>query len=129
MSRVTREAPLPAQMLGRWVEADDFSSELTIVGGEVACFGAIVDYDYKEIVNEGGALVVSLGVDDQSRFDTGANFRASALANSRTRRRSGPSLSPRAVRSTGSANSVKAPASLVVSRVSQPHCIQFLFYR
>jgi hypothetical protein len=29
----------------------------------------MVDYDYKEVENRGGALIVSLGVDDPSRVD------------------------------------------------------------
>lgn len=41
MNRVTRETPLPAPMLGRWVDADDSSSELVIVGGEITCYGAL----------------------------------------------------------------------------------------
>ncbi|MFC0400423.1 response regulator [Paraburkholderia rhizosphaerae] len=60
MNRVTRETPLPAPMLGRWVDADDPSSELVVVGGEITCYGALVDYDHKEVSNEGGALIVNL---------------------------------------------------------------------
>ncbi len=51
MGRVVRELPLPPQMRGRWVDADDFSSELIISGGEIACYGSTVDYDYKETAN------------------------------------------------------------------------------
>jgi hypothetical protein len=70
MNRVTRETPLPAPMPGRWVGADDSSSKLVIVGGEITCYGALVDYDYKEVSNEGGALIVNLKVDDPSRMDS-----------------------------------------------------------
>jgi hypothetical protein len=78
MNRVTRETPLPAPMLGRWVDADDSSSELVIVGGEITCYGALVDYDYKEVSDEGGALIVSLRVNDPSRVDS---FQRANIAN------------------------------------------------
>jgi len=38
----------------------------------------LVDYDYKEVTNEGGALVVMLGVDDRSRLD---NFQRANITN------------------------------------------------
>ena len=78
MGRVAGESPLPPQMQGRWVDADDFSSELIISGGEITCYGSTVDYDYKETANEGGALTVRLGVDDQSRID---NFQRANITN------------------------------------------------
>ena len=70
MDRLGREAALPPEMQGRWVDADDASSELIVTGGEITCFGRPVEYDYKEIVEQDGALTVSLGVDDEAREDT-----------------------------------------------------------
>src|SRR4051794_12571444 len=69
MGRLRRDAPLPTEMQGRWVDEDDFSSELIVDGGEIICFGRRVDYDYKEITDHGGALTVSLGIDDQAGED------------------------------------------------------------
>lgn len=51
-------------MQGRWVDADDGSAELHIDGGEVSCFGAIVNYDYKLVTAEDDALTVTLAIDD-----------------------------------------------------------------
>jgi hypothetical protein len=70
MGRLGREAALPREMQGRWVDADDASSELIVNGGEITCFGRPVEYDYKEIIEEDGALTVSLGVDDGAGDDT-----------------------------------------------------------
>ena len=70
MSQLMREVPLPKQMQGRWVDADNPLSELVIDGGEITCFGATVDYDHKFIVEKDGALTVSLGIDDESKLDT-----------------------------------------------------------
>lgn len=70
MERLGRNAPLPSAMQGRWVDADDPSNELLIMGGEITCFGCTVDYDFKEIVEEDGALTVSLGIDDREQEDT-----------------------------------------------------------
>ncbi len=60
MGRLTREAPLPREMQGRWAVAGEASSELIVDGGEITCFGRTVDYDYKEVIEEDGALTVSL---------------------------------------------------------------------
>jgi len=57
-------------MQGCWVDADDQASELSINGGEIFCFGKVVEYDYKLIREEGGALTVSLKVNDQANEDT-----------------------------------------------------------
>jgi hypothetical protein len=62
--RLGREAPLPAAMQGRWIVQGEPASELVISDGEVACFGAVVDYDYKEISFEDGALIVALRADE-----------------------------------------------------------------
>ncbi len=70
MDRLRREAPLPREMQGRWVEANDPSSELIVDDGEITCFGRRVEYDYKEIVDQDGALTVSLGIDDEANEDT-----------------------------------------------------------
>lgn len=69
MNRLGRKEPLPPQMQGRWMGADDPLSELVVEGGEIICFGTIVNYDHKAIIDESGALTVSLGVDDASRLD------------------------------------------------------------
>src|SRR5687768_6010885 len=68
--RLGRDAPLPAEMQGRWVEVDDPSSELVVSGGEVACFGRTVEYDYKLVGKVDGAVTVSLNVDDETKEDT-----------------------------------------------------------
>jgi hypothetical protein len=64
-----RAAPLPSEMQGRWVIVDDEPSELIVDGGEITCFGARVEYDYKEIENRDGALMVDLKIDDESQED------------------------------------------------------------
>lgn len=69
MERIGRNEPLPAEMQGRWMSADDDNHELVIAGGEVTCFGSVVDYDYKVFGDDDGALTVSLKVDDVSRED------------------------------------------------------------
>lgn len=70
MKRLKRDVPLPTEMQGRWVEDGDASSELVIQGGEITCFGASVEYDYKEIVQTDGALTVALGINDESQQDS-----------------------------------------------------------
>ncbi|MBV9930000.1 MAG: hypothetical protein JO013_03540 [Alphaproteobacteria bacterium] len=69
MARVRRDVPLPEAMQGRWLVAEE-PSELLVEGGEVTCFGATVEYDWKEIETQYGALTVSMGVDDPRREDT-----------------------------------------------------------
>ncbi|CAN7760109.1 hypothetical protein [Paraburkholderia sp. SIMBA_054] len=49
--------------------ADDPLSKLVVDEGEITCFGAVVNYNYKVITEMDGALTVSLGVDDDSRLD------------------------------------------------------------
>lgn len=70
MDRVGREAPLPDKMQGRWIDADDPSCELLVSGGEVICFGRAIEYDYKQITENDGALSVSLEIDDEAEEDT-----------------------------------------------------------
>ena len=70
MDRLRRDAPLPGKMQGRWVGADDQSAELVVDGGDITCFGQAVAYDYKDVGEEDGALVVSLGIDDAAGEDT-----------------------------------------------------------
>ena len=70
MNRARRETPLPRQMQGRWVDAENPSAELVVIVGEITCYGAVVEYDYKDVVEEGGALTVSLGIDDESNLDS-----------------------------------------------------------
>lgn len=67
--RVGRATPLPDAMQGRWVDEDDRSSELVIAGGEVTCFGHVVEYDYKEVAEIAGAVTVSLRIIDEARED------------------------------------------------------------
>jgi len=66
VSRVRREEPLPSEMQGRWVAVDD-PSELIVNGGEITCFGKTVEYDYKEVERQDGALMVNLRIDDASQ--------------------------------------------------------------
>lgn len=61
---------LPEEMQGRWIGADDPSSELVVCGGEVTCFGEPVDYDYKLIDSEDGAITVSLKIEDEANEDS-----------------------------------------------------------
>lgn len=70
MDRLGRDAPLPIEMQGRWIDVENHSSELTVSGGEVSCFGELVEYDYKLIGTEDGALTVSLKIDDEANEDT-----------------------------------------------------------
>jgi hypothetical protein len=70
MQRVGRDEPLPDEMQGKWIDAEDAASELVIDGGEVTCFGKAVAYDYKEIGREDGAITVGLRVNHPSREDT-----------------------------------------------------------
>jgi hypothetical protein len=69
MTRLDRDAPLPDEMQGRWVEVDD-GSILVIDGGEISCFGQVVEYEYKEINEIDGALTVSLRINDEAQEDT-----------------------------------------------------------
>ena len=69
MDRLGRDAPLPDAMQGRWIDVDDPSVELVVRGGEITCFGHIVEYDYKEIEEEDGALTVSLRIDNEADED------------------------------------------------------------
>jgi hypothetical protein len=56
-------------MQGCWVGADEPSSELVVNGGEITCFGRVVDYGYKEIAEIDGALTVNLLVGDEADED------------------------------------------------------------
>jgi hypothetical protein len=70
MERVEREAPLPPEMQGRWIDAEDPSSELVVSDGEVRCFGQTVEYDYKLVGEDDGALTVSLKINDEADEDS-----------------------------------------------------------
>jgi hypothetical protein len=70
VERSGRDAPLPSEMQGRWIDADDPASELIVSGGEVVCFGQAVEYDYKLFGNDDGALTVSLKINDAADEDT-----------------------------------------------------------
>ncbi len=80
MARLDRETSLPCEMQGRWVDVEDPLSELIVNGGEITCFGQPVQYDYKEVTEENGALVVSLMIDDLSKEDTFQRANVTALA-------------------------------------------------
>ncbi len=69
MERLERSSPLPREMQGRWVDADDPTSELLIEGGEISCFGKVVEYDFRFQGNEDGAMIVSLKIDDDAGED------------------------------------------------------------
>lgn len=69
MTRLDRDAPLPDEMQGRWVEVDD-GSILVIDRGEITCFGQVVEYDYKEISEIDGALTVTLRINDEAQEDS-----------------------------------------------------------
>jgi hypothetical protein len=69
VKRVERHAPLPDEMQGRWVEVDD-GSILIVDGGEITCFGQVVEYDYKEISEIDGALTVTLRINDEAKEDS-----------------------------------------------------------
>lgn len=69
MKRLRREEPLPEKMQGRWIAVDDPLSELVVDGGEITCFGMVVNYEHKIIIEKGGALTVSLGIDDDRSLD------------------------------------------------------------
>jgi hypothetical protein len=66
----SRDEPLPSEMQGRWVDADDPTAELIICGAEIMCFGRAIEYDYKEIHEVDGALTVSLKVNDEAQEDS-----------------------------------------------------------
>jgi len=70
MQRLGRDAPLPDEMQGRWADVEDPASVLIIEGGEVTCFGRAVDYDYKLVGRDDGALTVSLKIDDEAGDDS-----------------------------------------------------------
>ena len=69
MDTAKRHKPLPSKMQGRWVDEDNPCSELNITGSEIRCFGDVVVYDYMEINECDGALMVSLKIDDQTNED------------------------------------------------------------
>lgn len=64
-----RSAPLPEAMQGRWVDLDDPAGDLHIDGGEVRYRGRSVEYDFKIIGEDDGALTVDLKVNDPARED------------------------------------------------------------
>jgi hypothetical protein len=64
--RLSREAPLPEEMQGRWVDIDEPECEVLIEGGTILGGGSEVSYDYKDVARKDGALTVDLGIHDQS---------------------------------------------------------------
>jgi hypothetical protein len=79
MPRLKRDEPLPHEMQGRWIDADDPSASLVVEDGEITCFGQVVEYDYKDINLEDGALTVSLGINDKTKEDTFQRANVTAL--------------------------------------------------
>ncbi|PXA84295.1 hypothetical protein DMC47_40910 [Nostoc sp. 3335mG] len=69
MDRLGRDMPLPEEMQGHWIDADDKTSELVVNGGEITCFGKAVEYDYKIIRSEDDALMVSLKIENEANED------------------------------------------------------------
>jgi len=67
--RTDRTLPLPDEMQGQWVDADDPNSKLNIECGEVTCFGTVVEYDHKLIGHEDGAIIISLRGEGELRED------------------------------------------------------------
>jgi hypothetical protein len=80
MSRLGREAPLPDEMQGRWVDSEDPSFVVVIDGGEVTYRQTRSEYDYKEIAHQDGALCVFFGVDDEAKEDDFARGSVNGLA-------------------------------------------------
>jgi hypothetical protein len=81
MSQVGREAPLPDEMQGQWVDANDPSYVVEICGGEVTYGGGRSEYDWKKITRQDdGALVVEFGVDDDAQDDAFARQSVNGLA-------------------------------------------------
>ena len=57
MTRRGRDEPLPDVMQGRWVSLDQPAAELIVIGSDITCFGARVEYDiHEDLVHEDGAL-------------------------------------------------------------------------
>ncbi|MDU8927281.1 hypothetical protein RXV86_07785 [Alisedimentitalea sp. MJ-SS2] len=69
MEQFDRREPLPIEMQGLWVEVEDSGSELIVDGGEITCFGATVEYDYKIMGKKDGPVVVSLKINDEIKED------------------------------------------------------------
>ena len=69
MEPVGRDAPFPSEMQGHWVDADDPSSDLVVNGGEVSWYGQAVEYDYKLVGEDDGAITVSLKINDEANED------------------------------------------------------------
>lgn len=69
MTKLGREARLPDEMQGRWTDVDDPAVDLIVHDGEITCFGKIVEYDYKIVGCNDGALTVDLKIEDGSKED------------------------------------------------------------
>jgi hypothetical protein len=70
MRRHERKLALPSDMQGRWIAMDEPSFELFVDGGEVTCGGQRVEYDYKEVEEVAGAIIVTLRVSNTAQEDT-----------------------------------------------------------
>jgi len=49
---------------------DEPTAELIVSGGDITCFGARVEYGFREELHEGGALTVSLRPAEDASEDT-----------------------------------------------------------
>ncbi|MCJ2183623.1 hypothetical protein MTR62_13110 [Novosphingobium sp. 1949] len=67
--RLGRDHPFPTAMQGNWRDCEDSSAQLQIDGSEIRYRGEVRAYDFKVVESEGGALTVSLGVNDAAALD------------------------------------------------------------
>ena len=65
-----RDEPLPSEIQGLWVDANDPTVKFTVCGAEIICFGRAIEYDYKEFHEDDGALTVSLKVNDEAQEES-----------------------------------------------------------
>ncbi|MEM8578691.1 MAG: hypothetical protein AAGF60_12640 [Pseudomonadota bacterium] len=78
--RQDRAAALPEALQGTWVEVDEAQSVMTIAGGEITAFGAVVDYGGKTAFEEDGVLIVQLYAPPGVDADTFAQAHMTDLA-------------------------------------------------
>src|ERR1041385_1114054 len=80
MSRMGREAPLPDEMQGKWVDSEDPSYVVEIRGGEVTYGGGRSEYDWKEVTRGEDVVLVEFGIDDEWDEDAFARSSVNGLA-------------------------------------------------
>ncbi|MEL7204407.1 MAG: hypothetical protein AAFZ10_01285 [Pseudomonadota bacterium] len=69
MQRFDRDTPLPPEMQGEWIDAGDPTASLIVTGGEITCYDKVVEYDFKLMGREDGAVIVSLQVENPETED------------------------------------------------------------